>query len=214
MQSTILNILQDSRLCLSTGLCSELVVSRIDQYLQLLVKWNRKINLTAQKDSQQILSRHVFDSLQYLRVIEPGTRVMDIGSGAGFPGLPLKIIYPDLDLVLVESLRKRCSFLETAVRDMSLKNVEVINLRAEQVGDEYAGQFDAVVLRAVTCVEACLHLASRFVGPLGVVILKKSPEEELKAVYTESGFELQKDVPITSFHGLASNLLVFQKCFT
>jgi 16S rRNA (guanine527-N7)-methyltransferase len=214
MQGLISNILQDPRLVLPKEHVSALTVSRIDQYLQLLVKWNRKINLTAQKEPQEILYRHVFDSLLYLRVITSGLRVMDIGSGAGFPGIPLKIIYPDLELVMVESQRKRCSFLETVVRDLSLKQVEVINSRAEDVLASYSGQFDAIVFRAVSSIEACLDLGARFVAPRGWIVLKKGPEEDLLKLRTYSGFELFKEETIVSYHGLVSSLLVFQKCST
>ena len=119
MQGPILHILQDSRLGLDVE--ASLVVSRIEQYLQLLLKWNQKINLTAEKDPAEILKKHVFDSLQYVRAIEPGFRMMDIGSGAGFPGILLKIIFPQLQLVLLESQRKRCSFLVTVVRDLAIE---------------------------------------------------------------------------------------------
>ena len=91
MQETILQILQDTRLGLDIE--TSRAVSQIRQYLQLLLKWNQKINLTAEKDPEEILKKHVFDSLQYCRAIEPGFRVMDIGSGAGFPGIVLKIIF-------------------------------------------------------------------------------------------------------------------------
>ncbi len=212
MQGIILKILQDPRLGFAIDCSSGLIVSRIEQYLQLLVKWNRKMNLTSEKDPKEILCRHVFDSLQYLRAITPDLQVMDIGSGAGFPGIPLKIIYPDLTLVMVESQRKRCSFLETVIRDLGLPQVEVINSRAEEVSGSYSGQFDAVVFRAVSSVQACFDLGARFVSPGGKVVLKKSPEEEWQKL--DSGFLLKKEETILSYHGLASSLLVFEKCFT
>ena len=130
MQGPILHILQDPRLGLDVE--ASLVVSRIEQYLQLLLKWNQKINLTAEKDPEEILKKHVFDSLQYARAIEPGFRMMDIGSGAGFPGILLKIIFPQLQLVLLESQRKRCSFLETVVRDLEMEQVKVFNARVRE----------------------------------------------------------------------------------
>jgi 16S rRNA (guanine527-N7)-methyltransferase len=212
MQGTILNLLKDPKLGLEVQ--SPLVVSRIEQYLQLLVKWNRKINLTAEKESKDILNRHVFDSLQYSRAIEPGYRVMDIGSGAGFPGIPLKIIFPELKLVLVESQRKRCSFLETVVRDLEMDQVEVINARAEEISDTKEDQFDAVVFRAVSESQACLLLGERFLAPGGRIILKKGPEESLNQLASNPIFSLQKEVSIYSHHGVVSSLLVYEKCFT
>jgi 16S rRNA (guanine527-N7)-methyltransferase len=212
MQGTISHILQDPRLGLDAQSTPD--VSRIEQYLQLLIKWNRKINLTAEKSPEDILNRHVFDSLQYSRVIDPGCRVMDIGSGAGFPGIPLKILFSQLHLVMVESQRKRCSFLETVVRELQLENVEVINSRAEDVPDDKASQFDAVVFRAVSDSEACLLLGERFLAPGGTIILKKGPDENLSQLGSNSMFSLPKEVVITSYHGVVSSLLVFGKCFT
>jgi len=209
MQGTISHILSDPRLALGSE-PSGLVVSRIQLYLDLLVKWNGKINLTAEKDPEDILKRHVFDSLQYCRALKYDFRVMDIGSGAGFPGIPLKIIFPEMPLVLVESQRKRCSFLETAIRELELDQAEVINARAEDLPAQQEGQFDAVIFRAVSGVEPCLTLAERFLAAKGRVVLKKPPDETLP----ETTLLLKNEIAITSFHGLASSLLIYQKCST
>jgi len=208
MQATILQILQDPGL--NGEFSSDLVVSKIEQYLQLLVKWNQKINLTAEKDPEEILKRHVFDSLQNSRAIKPEFRVLDIGSGAGFPGIPLKIIFPELQLVLVESQRKRCSFLETAVRELELDQSEVINARAEDIPVER--QFDAVVFRAVSGLQPCLDLGERFVLPGGRLVLKKPPQDD--PLPSGTGFFLKEEIAITGYHGLASSLLVYEKCST
>ena len=212
MQGTILHILQDPRLGLDIE--ASLVVSRIEQYLQLLLKWNQKINLTGEKDPEEILKKHVFDSLQYVRAIEPGFRMMDIGSGAGFPGILLKIIFPQLQLVLLESQRKRCSFLETVVRDLAMEQVKVFNARAEDIPGDQAGPFDVVVFRAVSGVQECLNLSERFLPSGGRVVLKKNPGESLKQMVSDPRFLLQKEVSITSYHGVISSLLVFEKCST
>ena len=212
MQETILQILQDTRLGLDIE--TSRVVSQIRQYLQLLLKWNQKINLTAEKDPEEILKKHVFDSLQYSRAFEPGFRVMDIGSGAGFPGIPLKIIFPELQLVLVESQRKRCSFLETVVRDLEMERVKVFNARAEDISGNQAGQFDLVIFRAVSGVQECLNLSERFLPSGGRVVLKKNPGENLKQMVSDPRFLLRKEVSITSYHGVVSSLLVFEKCST
>jgi len=138
--------------------------------------------------------------------------VMDIGSGAGFPGIVLKIIFPQLQLALVESQRKRCSFLETVVRDLEMEQVKVFNARAEVISRNQAGQFDVVVFRAVSGVQQCLNLSTRFLPSGGEVVLKKSPGENRLGSHPE--FSLQKEVAITSYHGVVSSLLVFEKCFT
>jgi len=211
MQGTILQILRDPKLALDSEL-SSLVESRIQLYLDLLVKWNHKINLTAEKDPDSILKRHVFDSLQYSRALKPDFRVMDIGSGAGFPGIPLKIIFPEMALVLVESQRKRCSFMETVVRELGLEQTEVINARAEDIPAHQEDQFDAVIFRAVSDLNQCLTLGERFIAPGGRLIVKKPPEESTHL--QESSLSLKDDISITSYQGLVSSLLVYEKCFT
>jgi 16S rRNA (guanine527-N7)-methyltransferase len=211
MQGTILKTLRDPRLALGCE-PSSLVESRIQLYLDLLVKWNHKINLTAEKDPDSILKRHLFDSLQYSRALEPGFRLMDIGSGAGFPGIPLKIIFPDMPLVLVESQRKRCSFMETVVRELAFVQTEVINVRAEEIPAIREGLFDAVIFRAVSSLKQCLTLGERFVAPGGRLIVKKPPEET--PARQEFSLSLKDDISITSYQGLVSSLLVYEKCFT
>ena len=211
MKGTILQILRDPKLALDSEL-STLVESRIQLYLDLLVKWNHKINLTAEKDPDSILKRHLFDSLQYCRAFKPSFRLMDIGSGAGFPGIPLKIIFPEMPLVLVESQRKRCSFMKTVVRELELDKTEVIHARAEDLPAIREGQFDAVIFRAVSSLNQCLKLGEWFVAPGGRLIVKKPSDE--RSIQQESTLSLKDDISITSFQGLTSSLLIYEKCFT
>jgi 16S rRNA (guanine527-N7)-methyltransferase len=211
MQGTILQILRDPKLALDNEL-SSIAESQIQLYLDLLVKWNHKINLTAEKDPDSILKRHVFDSIQYHRAFKFGFRLMDIGSGAGFPGIPLKIIFPEVPLVLVESQRKRCSFMETVVRELELDQTEVIHSRAEDISAIWEGQFDAVIFRAVSNLNQCLKLGERFVAPEGRLIVKKPPGES--PIRQESSLSLKDNISITSFQGLVSSLLIYEKCST
>jgi 16S rRNA (guanine527-N7)-methyltransferase len=210
-KGNISTILQDPRLSLNISY-SSFIELKIQQYLELLVKWNFKLNLTAEKDPDSILKRHVFDSLQYSRALKPTFRVMDIGSGAGFPGIPLKIIYPTLSLVLVESKRKRCSFMEVALRELELDLSEVINARAEDISSKKEDKFDAVIFRAVSGLRECLVLGERFVIPGGRVIVKKPPDE----IADQKGLSLtlKDNIAITNYQGLTSSLLVYEKCFT
>ncbi|MFT4577624.1 MAG: 16S rRNA (guanine527-N7)-methyltransferase [Nitrospinales bacterium] len=203
-------ILQDPRLGLNADCPSELIESQLKSYLDLLVKWNRKINLTSEKTPTEILHRHIFDSLQYAKVISPIDHVMDIGSGAGFPGIPLKIIYPHLVLTLVESQRKRCSFLEAAVSNLVLQDTRVINERAEKISP--VPMVGVVILRAVSDIRSCLNLAVRFLEKGGKVVLKKDPEENIAADPPHGNFSLNEEVGVTGFNGKKSSLLVFEKC--
>ena len=137
---------------------------------------------------------------------------MDIGSGAGFPGIPLKIIFPEMPLVLVESQRKRCSFMETVVRELELVQTEVIHVRVEDIPPIREGQFDAVSFRAVSSLNQCLKLGERFVAPGGKLIVKKPPEDS--PTRQEFSLSLKDDISIISYQGLVSRLLVYEKCFT
>ena len=207
----IFDLLEDPRLDISPGsITLKEIKIQLSSYLDLLVKWNKKINLTSEKTAQEILNKHIFDSLQYARTLLPNDRIIDIGSGAGFPGIPLKIIYPDLEITLVESQRKRCSFLYSVIHQLNLKKIKVINERAEKVFTPPIA--DAVLLRAVTDINSCLKLATPFLVKGGKVVLKKPPEEKINDCFEE--FLLKQEWEIFGYNNNQSNLLVFEKCFT
>tara|TARA_B100001146_G_C16121028_1_gene408027 strand:- start:183 stop:815 length:633 start_codon:yes stop_codon:yes gene_type:complete len=205
----IKEILEDPRLNISPTAPAEQMVSQFGSYLDLLVKWNQKINLTSEKSSQDILLRHIFDSLQYAPVISPKDQIVDIGSGAGFPGIPLKIIYPELVATLIESQRKRCSFLETVIFELGLKATKVINDRAEKISPERL--VEAVIFRGVSDIQSCLELAIPFLGREGKVVLKKGVEERGELKQPIYGFSLEQEVIVTGHNNKKSSLLVFVK---
>jgi 16S rRNA (guanine527-N7)-methyltransferase len=204
--------LDDPRLSLNADSTSELIASQLDSYLDLLVKWNGKINLTSEKTPSEILHRHIFDSLQYARVISPNENIMDIGSGAGFPGVPLKIVYPRLALTMVESQRKRCSFLESVVLNLALQNTRIVNERAEKISPK--PRIGVVIMRAVSDLKTCLDLAVPFLVKGGKVALKKGPEKNKSAMIPHDDFSLINDVEVIGYNGKKSSLLVFEKCST
>lgn len=122
------------------------------RYEQLLIEWNQRVNLTAIRSSEMIRIKHFLDSLSCLIVIRGSPRkVVDVGTGAGFPGLPLKIACPALDLTLVESVGKKAAFCKLVVRELGLSGVTVLNQRAEEVAHlpEEREQYDWAVARAV-----------------------------------------------------------------
>ena len=206
------DILEEPRLSLNADAPSELIETQLNSYLDLLVKWNQKINLTSEKTRSEILHRHIFDSLQYARVISPNSLIMDIGSGAGFPGIPLKIVYPLLTLTMVEGQRKRCSFLEAVVSNLGLQDTLVINERAEKISP--VPRVDVVILRAVSDIRSCLDLAVRFLEKGGKVVLKKGREENMVVDSPHRDFSLADEVGVTGYNGKKSSLLVFEKCST
>ena len=206
---TIKEILEDPRLIISPTAPPEQMVSQFGSYLDLLVKWNQKINLTSEKSSQDILLRHIFDSLQYAPFISTQDEIVDIGSGAGFPGIPLKIIYPELVATLIESQRKRCSFLETVISQLGLTAIKVIHDRAEKTSPERL--VEAVILRGVSDIKSCLELATPFLGEGGKVVLKKGLEERGELKQPIYGFALEQEVVVTGYNNKKSSLLVFVK---
>ncbi|MCB9240001.1 MAG: 16S rRNA (guanine(527)-N(7))-methyltransferase RsmG [Flavobacteriales bacterium] len=113
----------------------------------LYQEWNQRINVISRKDMDAFMTRHVLHSLAIAKVIQfrPGTRVLDVGTGGGFPGIPLAIMYPDVQFTLVDSIGKKIRVVETIARELGLKNVDARQLRAEQL----KGRFDYVVSRAV-----------------------------------------------------------------
>ena len=155
---------------------SSLQVERIRTYVAELLRWNEKINLTAAKDPAEVLNRHVLDSLVPLAQLSGVRRILDVGPGGGFPGIPLKIFRPSLSVVLVEARRKKAAFNQHVVDRLGLDGIEVIWAR---LGDEEIDQrfgrmpFDAIITRAALSGTRILELAFRVLRPGGTILLMK-----------------------------------------
>jgi 16S rRNA (guanine527-N7)-methyltransferase len=150
------------------------------RYTQLLRDWNQRINLVSRRDTGRILSYHVIDSLAVQRLIPHDARVCDIGTGAGLPGIPLAIVRPDLKMLLVESSQKRSRFLQTAVAELGLGNVEVLNERAESLPPL---ECDVVISRLAGPLQDVVRHAGSHRKPNGTIVLYKT---------RDSATELQK----------------------
>lgn len=136
----------------------EMRLRAISKYIDLLLKWNARINLTAIRDPEEIVQRHFGESLftaKYLLEQKPVGTAIDLGSGAGFPGVPFALLAPDIQVTLIESQNKKATFLKELIFLLELKNVEVFSSRAEN----YLGTADVVLLRAVEKFEKALQLA-------------------------------------------------------
>ncbi len=152
--------------------------ARLVAHLDLLDDWNERMNLTAIRDRGQQLTKHVLDSLSirpYLR----GSRIADVGSGAGFPGIPLAIVLPDAHFALIESTGKKCRFLEHVRDTLALTNVEVVQARAE--AHKPTDRYDTVLARAVGPVVDLVRNAGPLVAGGGRLLAMKGrfPEDEL-----------------------------------
>ena len=156
-------------------------------FLEELKKWNRVYNLTGIGDDKDIVIKHFLDSLLYLKALPEGAiRVADIGSGAGFPGLPVKIIRPEIELYLIEPSGKKTAFLRHITNKIGLDRIEVIEKRVEEVnfGRELPFPVDAAVTRALFSIREFLKRSSHIVKQDGILILSKGPKvsEEIKVL--------------------------------
>lgn len=147
--------------------CSDEQLMMLIRFYEMLVEKNKVMNLTAITDFEEVAIKHFADSLTIGRAIKPESQKMiDVGTGAGFPGIPLKIVYPGIKLTLLDSLNKRLVFLNEVIEELGLKDIETVHTRAEEaaVKPAYREQYDIVVSRAVanlsTLVEYCLPFAS------------------------------------------------------
>jgi 16S rRNA (guanine527-N7)-methyltransferase len=146
------------------------LLPQLSTYLDLLLKWNARTNLTAIRDPEEIVRRHFGESLFAARHLAADTKtLLDFGSGAGFPGLPTALLHPHIQVTLAESQNKKSTFLREAVRTLNLPNVEVWAARAETLPP--GQQFNTVTLRAVDNMEAALPAAKARIFPGGQLIL-------------------------------------------
>jgi 16S rRNA (guanine527-N7)-methyltransferase len=175
--------LQEGLAALDLALAAD-VRAKLLQFLELLERWNRAYNLTAVREIEQMLPRHLLDSLSVLPHLH-GQRVLDIGTGAGLPGIPLALARPDVNFVLLDSNAKKIRFVKQTVHELGLRNVESVHSAAERYRP--AELFDSVVARAVAAIPDMLHSCRHLCAPQSRILAMKGvyPEEELAAVNAE-----------------------------
>ena len=164
-------------------------------YMELLIEWNEKMNLTAITDPKEIILKHFVDSLAIAKYVKEDKSIIDMGTGAGFPGIPIKIYRKDVKVVLADSLNKRIKFLDEVIDKLKLENVETIHCRAEELGKnkQYREKFDYATSRAVANLSTLSEYLMPFVKLNGKCIFMKTieVEEELekakKAIKTLGG---------------------------
>lgn len=153
---------------------------QFETYMHLLQEWNQKMNLTAITEEDQVWEKHFYDSLLPFSEME-FTSLCDVGSGAGFPGIPVKIVHPDVEMTLLEPIQKRCRFLNTVIETLELKNVHVLSERAEDHAKKNREKYDVVTARAVAnlpvLMELCVPLMK--VGGTFIALKGKNGHEEV-----------------------------------
>ena len=206
-------------------LCSEINVYLNDdeiekffQYKDLLKEWNKKINLTAIVEEEEILEKHFVDSLTIEKYIAKNAKIIDVGTGAGFPGIPLKIIRDDIDITLLDSLNKRLIFLEEIKETLKLKNINIMHGRAEDLGKnlKYREKYDVATARAVANLATLSEYCLPFVKINGYFICMKGNnieevKEAEKAVKRMGGEIVDIEKITLPESGAERNIIVIKK---
>ena len=173
-------LLADGAKELGVGL-SEKQIDLFFEYFDNLKSWNERINLTSIKDNREIIINHFLDSISIAPIVDNNKTLLDIGSGGGFPGIPLKIVHPGLNVILVDSVNKKVSFLKDTIRKLALEDVEALWGRAEDPENKIPrNHFDYVVNRAVGTISDMLNLSMPYLNSNGAIVLmrgKKGSEE-------------------------------------
>lgn len=176
----------------------------IQKYIDLLISWNRKVNLISRKDIDFLWEHHIFPSVILLNLIEikKGAMLLDIGSGGGMPAIPIKSLRPDLEFILVESIRKKALFLKQVIGELSLMGISVANTRIEQLESisSYQKKYDFITTRAVASVQQLYRWGAPFLKLNGKHMLWKGsqdiPELENFSIHFKTGYKIL-EVPST-----------------
>jgi 16S rRNA (guanine527-N7)-methyltransferase len=196
----------------------EKAIEAFELYLKELLKWNQKINLTAIRSEKGIVLRHFLDSLSVYPYLPEYSFILDIGSGAGFPGIPLKIIQPSFEITLIDSVRKKVDFQRHIIRRLGLKGTEAIHGRVQDGGilRDLGGRFDIILSRAFSDLRTFLLLSLPFLKQEGAVITMKGEavDEEIRLLAGTEGiqYRLQKTIPlILPFSSFKRTILLFER---
>ena len=157
-------------------------IEKFYKYMNLLIEWNQKINLTAIVEPKEIIQKHFIDSMSVLDYIQDKKNIIDVGTGAGFPGIPIKIANPNINVTLLDSLQKRVNFLSKVVSQLELDKIKAVHSRAEDYAKENRESYDVAISRAVANMSTLVEYLLPYVKQDGIVICMKGPniEDELE----------------------------------
>lgn len=165
-----------------------------DRYYTLLTEWNKVMNLTGITDYDEVNLKHFTDSLTIVKVIHMNgiKRMIDVGTGAGFPGIPVKIVFPETEVILLDSLNKRIKFLDTVIEELELNNIHAVHGRAEELAKNrnYRERFDLCVSRAVANLSTLSEYCLPFVKPDGYFVSYKSGTADDEIVNAENALNI------------------------
>ncbi len=189
MSSAGLNLLKEGAIELGTELSDD-QVEKFAVYARLLKQWSRRINLTSLTDEKEIVIKHFLDSLSIWRLLNTEADVLDIGSGGGFPGIPLSIVNSGLNVTLLDSAEKKVIFMKEVIRHLELKTAAAVAARAGSAEDDklIKGPFDFVVTRAVGGIKEVLDISLPYVKEDGEVVLMRGKDGEREWKSFTGGF--------------------------
>ncbi|HEO6268509.1 TPA: 16S rRNA (guanine(527)-N(7))-methyltransferase RsmG [Streptococcus agalactiae] len=167
---------------------------QFETYFRLLVEWNEKINLTAITDKEEVYLKHFYDSIAPILqgyIDNSPLRILDIGAGAGFPSIPMKILYPEIDITIIDSLNKRINFLNILANELELSGVHFFHGRAEDFGQDrvFRAKFDIVTARAVARMQVLAELTIPFLKVNGRLIALKAAAAEEELISAEKALK-------------------------
>lgn len=169
---------------------TELQLEQLDKFYKLLIEWNEKINLTTITSEKDVYLKHFYDSLTLIKAIDltKKLQVLDVGTGAGFPGIVLKIVFPNLNITLLDSQEKRINYLKEIIYDINLKDIETICMRVEDYARLNSEKYDLVVARAVSHLGILIETTMPLIKTNGYLVAMKGKIQE----------ELEESCPILS----------------
>lgn len=191
-------------------------VEEFYKYMELMVEWNKKMNLTAITEPNEVIEKHFIDCLTIMPYIKENSTIIDVGTGAGFPGIPLKIADSSLDITLLDSLNKRINFLNEVISKVNLENIVAIHGRAEEYVKEKREKYDIAVSRAVAELPTLLEYLLPYVKVGGKCICMKGPkaQEEIdkskKALHILGG-KIEKVENIKIKEEMERNIIIISK---
>ncbi len=195
-------------------------LAKLERYYELLIEWNEKINLTRIVEKEDVYLKHFYDSLTLIKAIDLNNvdSLCDIGTGAGFPGMVIKIVYPNINITLVDALNKRINFLNEVIKELKLDKIETIHARAEEFGKTNRELYDVVVARAVSNISTLLEYSIPLVKVGGVFVAMKGTNEEvstLKTVYQKLDIKLENNLEfLLPYENSNRSLITFRKLST
>lgn len=188
------------------------------EYMNLILEWNEKINLTAIKEEKEFIVKHFIDSLTIYNLVKNAKRILDIGTGAGFPGIPLKIYLPESEMTLIDSVNKKITVLKDVIEKLKLQKIEALHIRAEELAKnpEYREEFEIVTTRAVSNLATIAEYMLPFVKMGGQAICMKGPNVEQELESAENaikilGGKVEKVEKMKIDNELERNLVVIRK---